>query len=515
MEEPQQESYDSILSEDLPQTPLNMDFVQVDPYLVFRIPASLALRKQVLPICLKDDTVYLACLQKEEQVLHLVQRHLGHSILPQIAEPESLYRAIQRFYGSIQSSKSFQKTLNSSTQLQEILSEDSAEQAVSLAEELLGAAILKKASDLHLLPYKNLIQVRLRVDGELENYCELPRNVYASLVSRFKVLSRLDISEKRISQDGGFQYTLNNQDYDIRVATLPLLEAERLTLRFLPANSELLSLSKLGMSSLHLSHFSQLLKLPEGLILLTGPTGSGKTTTLYAAIQECLKLENTNIISVEDPIEYKIPGISQVRVDSHDKVNFSKALRSIFRHDPDIVIIGEIRDQETAEVTIKASLTGHLVFSTLHTNSSAGAITRLEDMHIPRYLIGSTLKASIAQRLTRRLCEFCKAPTSLSSSEAQILNIPEKIGHTLYQAKGCLYCGNQGYSGRFGIFEMLCMDEINSKAILQGCREDEILEQMRSAKIPLLFEDSVSKLLEGKISLKEVLSHLPLHFNKD
>src|SRR5208283_4553766 len=245
---------------------------------------------------------------------------------------------------------------------------------------------------------------------------------------------------------------------------------------------------------------------PHGMILLTGPTGSGKTTTLYAAIRRLMDREDLNILTVEDPIEYEINGVAQVEVDSADKVTFVKALRSVLRHDPDVVMIGEVRDGETADVAIKASLTGHLVFSTLHTNSAVSVITRLADMGVDRFLIAATMRLAVAQRLIRQLCPRCRKPTQLTMSQAAALNAPEMAGRTVYEPAGCIYCGGRGYAGRIGLFEMLPLDEEWSRSIARGAEEAELIERMRELRIASLLDDGLEKLLAGATSVREVVS---------
>jgi len=275
-------------------------------------------------------------------------------------------------------------------------------------------------------------------------------------------MAGMDIAEKRSPQDGRFRhrYTSEGLTIDIRAATLPTKHGERITLRLLGLQVDTLTLNKLGMRPSHLRTMVSALDQPHGLVLLTGPTGCGKTTTLYAAIRHLIHRERLNVVTIEDPVEYDMPGVAQVEVDSADKVSFTKALRSLIRHDPDVVMIGEIRDYETAEVALRAALTGHLVFSTLHTNSAAGAITRLVDLGVEeRYLISATLRLVVAQRLVRRLCSHCRRPYTLTAVDAQSLGRPEAAGRCVFAPGGCLYCAGRGYIGRVGVFEMLPIDD--------------------------------------------------------
>jgi type IV pilus assembly protein PilB len=278
-----------------------------------------------------------------------------------------------------------------------------------------------------------------------------------------------------------------------------------MTLRLLAMQTESLTLERLGMCQRDLDCFSAAIEKPHGLILLTGPTGSGKSTTLYAAIRRLISQRDLNVVTIEDPIEYDIDGVAQVEVDSADKVSFTKALRSVLRHDPDVVMVGEIRDSETADIAIKAALTGHLVFSTLHTNSAPSAITRLIDMGVPRYLVAATLRLAVAQRLVRRACGHCLEPHELTESQALQLGNPDMCGQTVYQPKGCIYCANKGFVGRFGLFEMVPMDESFSRYVAAGAGEPEIIEELRRRKVPRLTDDALEKLRAGDSTLAELL----------
>ena len=314
---------------------------------------------------------------------------------------------------------------------------------VRLADRILRAGLLMHASDVHLDPDAGSVRVRFRIDGELEEVLRIPAAMQNGVVGRLKVLASLDIAERRAPQDGGFTWRMQDMGgqrfspLDVRMATLPVRHGERVTLRLLETDAERLTLDRLGLSESDHAAFSEVLAQPHGLVLLTGPTGSGKTTTLYAAIQQLLKGRPLNIITVEDPIEYEIPGVSQAEVDSSDKVNFSKALKSLLRHDPDVIMIGEIRDADSLDAAVKAALTGHLVLSTLHTNDARSSVTRLVDMGLDPHLVSATLRLAVAQRLVRRLCAKCR-----------------EMGADGYVAKGCPECGNRGYAGRVGLFEL-------------------------------------------------------------
>jgi type II secretory ATPase GspE/PulE/Tfp pilus assembly ATPase PilB-like protein len=381
--------------------------------------------------------------------------------------------------------------------------------ATQLANELLRAALLRQASDIHVNPGPKELQVMLRVDGALELAFRLPMTTHAGLLNRFKIIAGLNIAERRAPQDGAFRHTepgARGVTVDVRAATLPTRHGERLTLRLLAVDSRRFTLKSLGMSPEHHALFSSAIAKPHGLILLTGPTGSGKTTTLYAALRELIAAELCNILTIEDPIENEIPGLIQMEVDGGDKVSFASALRSLLRHDPDVVMIGEIRDRETADIAIKAALTGHLVFSTLHTNSAAGAVVRLAEMGVERYLIASTLRLAVAQRLVRLNCQHCLEPRPISSGEATLLARQDLEGQSCFEPRGCLHCAGRGHVGRMGLFEMLPVDETWSHAIAQGADEAALTRLMQERGLPLLVHDAAEKLLAGKVTLKDVLS---------
>ncbi len=357
---------------------------------------------------------------------------------------------------------------------------------VQLVDRILRAGLFLRASDVHLDPTANDVRVRFRIDGELEEVLRIPAAMKNPVASRLKVLASMDIAERRAPQDGGFTWrlsgagALNTPPLDVRLATLPVRHGERLTLRLLETGGRRLGIDDLGLSAGDRATFDDILRRPHGLVLLTGPTGSGKTTTLYAAITELLKGEPRNIITVEDPIEYEIPGVAQAEVDSADKVNFSKAMKSILRHDPDVLMIGEIRDSESLDVAVKSALTGHLVLSTLHTNSAVGTITRLRNMGLANHLTAATLRLAIAQRLVRRLCASCGG-------------------------KGCSDCAGRGFSGRVGLFELLRTDAAVARLIASGADEDEILAAAKKCGFKSLADDAREKVEQGVTTQAETL----------
>ncbi|MEC8556595.1 MAG: GspE/PulE family protein [Planctomycetota bacterium] len=482
---------------------LDMSRVRVDPKWALKIPASLALRKQVIPICKIRDQVVIACEDIEDAAAkRQLDRILDCEMRLITAEPQSLRAAIKRVYGNLNATPSKQPRV-SSTEEQFIESED----AVAACEELMQAAAMRGASDIHLAPDETALVVRMRVDGRLETYSRIPNQLQGAVVSRLKVMSGLDIAEKRAPQDGRFTARIGPEQSktDIRVATLPTRFGERVTMRFLGGQTTRLNLTNIGMNDRDLGIFRQTITRPHGLVLLTGPTGSGKSTTLYAALEDLLHSRGGNVITVEDPIEYEMPEVSQVEIDSADKVSFAKALRSILRHDPDVIMIGEIRDLETAEIAVKASLTGHLVFSTLHTNTAAGVVTRLADMGLKPFLIAATLRLAVAQRLVRRLCNQCRVPRALSEAEAAMLGRPQIAGRNVYEAGQCVYCAGRGYLGRIALIECFDCDESVAKMIGEGASEEMLVYNARERSRDLLMDDAIDKMLAGVTTYQEVL----------
>ncbi len=471
--------------------PLDMSAVRVDPAWALRIPVSLARRKKVLPCCRIGDRVLVACVDHgDAATLGTVERHLGHSVEPVLAEETSLESAIRDTFGG--------QVARTGTVRVAAGRSDGDEDAVQMCEEILQAAALREASDIHIDPLSERVRVRLRVDGQLEDYRHFASELHPLISSRVKVLASMDISERRSPQDGRFSWTSSRgESIDVRVATLPTRLGESLTMRLLSNNIDDLTLERLGMDADDMARFSTAISRPHGLILLTGPTGSGKSTTLYAALRELISTRPLHVVTVEDPVEYEMEGITQVSVDSADKVSFRKALRSILRNDPDVIMIGEIRDAETADIAIKAALTGHLVFSTLHTNTASGAVTRLIDMGVQPFLVAATLRLAVAQRLVRRLCHHCRQETTLSASEAAALGKPSALNNTAWKSDGCIYCAGRGKAGRTGLFEMLPVGEAMAQLI--SGRADEVAMRELAGKegCRTLAEDALRKVEQG------------------
>ncbi len=379
---------------------------------------------------------------------------------------------------------------------------------VALCEELMEIAFQRGASDIHIDPEEKLVLVQLRVDGELETLRKLPKSLHSPVLSRLKVLANMDIAERRMPQDGRFVAALGpkKRRVSIRAASLPTTHGERITLRLLALETEQLTLNRLGMSKSAYDIFVKHASQEQGMILLTGPTGSGKSTTLYAALRHRLAHYPGRIITVEDPVEYDIIGVAQSEVDAADKLRFDTALRTILRSDPDVIMIGEIRDFDSADIAVKAALTGHLVFSSLHTNSAAGVITRLIDMGILPFQVSATVRLCVAQRLLRRLCQQCRTERKLTRAEAHALGDDKLIGATVFEPGRCAACEERGYRGRVGLFEMLPINDDVAAKIVAGCDELDLLRYMQENGLKRLRDDAVDKLLAGETNFSEVIS---------
>ena len=388
----------------------------------------------------------------------------------------------------------------------DLLDDTSDAPIIKLVNHIISQSIKARASDIHFEPYQNSFTVRYRVDGILYDLLTPPKWIQPALISRIKVMAKMNIAEKRLPQDGRFEVKIGDQDIDVRVSTIPTAFGERLVLRLLNKSGSLLELQDLGLSPGRLQLLQRLVTSPNGIILNTGPTGSGKTTTLYAILSS-INGPNINIITIEDPIEYQIKGISQIQVNPKIELTFARGLRSIVRQDPDVILVGEIRDRETAEIAVQSALTGHLVFSTLHTNDSASAITRLVDMEVEPFLISSSILAVVAQRLVRVLCTDCRRAYIPNPLYLKSIGIsPDQFkDHRVYKAAGCENCFNTGYRGRAGIFEIMVLTERLKSLILKTFDSNRIKNEAVQQKMRTLRQDGMQKVLQGVTTIEEVL----------
>jgi general secretion pathway protein E len=387
----------------------------------------------------------------------------------------------------------------------DLLDETSDAPIIRLVNLMLSQAVKARASDIHIEPYKNQLKIRYRVDGILYDKLTPPKHVQSTLVSRVKIMAKLNIAEKRLPQDGRIDIRIADKNVDIRVSTIPTSFGERVVLRLLDKSSVLLRLPDLGMPKNKMQTFDKLIRIPHGIILVTGPTGSGKTTTLYAALST-INSPEINIITVEDPVEYQMDGIAQIQVNPKIDLTFAKGLRSIVRQDPDVILVGEIRDLETAEIAIQSALTGHLVFSTLHTNDAASAVTRLIDMGIERFLVTSSVIAILAQRLVRVICKECKEAYTPDNESLQSIGIsPERLdGKKIYRGRGCPACLQTGYKGRNGIFEFMILDDAIKNVILKTSDANAIKRTAVKQGMTTIRQDGAQKVLDGITTIEEV-----------
>ncbi len=443
-----------------------------------------------------------------------LRRFFAMPIKLQLLEDEAFNAGLQQIYehgsadameamGNLGEDMDLSRLAQELPEPEDLLESEDDAPIIRLLNVLLTEAIKENASDIHIETYENRLAIRFRVDGVLREVLEPKRALAPLLVSRIKVMAKLDIAEKRLPQDGRISLKIAGRPVDVRVSTLPSGHGERVVMRLLDKQAGRLDLSKLGMEPKTLEAMDRLIKRPHGIMLVTGPTGSGKTTTLYAALSR-VNDKRRNIMTVEDPIEYYIDGISQTHVNSRVDMTFARGLRAILRQDPDVVMIGEIRDLETAEIAVQASLTGHLVLSTLHTNTAVGAVTRLRDMGVEEFLLSSSLIGVLAQRLVRLLCPSCKYQQEFTAADYQLFakNPDEALIH--YRADGCSECNYTGYNGRTGIYELIEIDHTLSNMIHNGASEQELEEHAR-INTPSMRTDGLRRILNGETSIEEVL----------
>ena len=492
--------------------PLDLRTLQFDPHWALRFPPSLLVRRRILPLLKWRERLHVASVTEPDAGSRkLFERQAGVPVQWVPATAESLQELLQRLFGDLG------KALNQNTPPLQVESlklsdeETGGDDMARVCESLLQTAILRRASDLHFNVLRGgRTEVRMRVDGQLETLTHFPAALRQALFNRLKIMARMDIAEKRAPQDGAFRVAGSGGELvDVRAASLPARHGERLTLRLLGGETGSLVLERLGMDADQRSLFTEALDLPHGMMLITGPTGSGKSTTLYAAIRHLLDGPPRNIMTVEDPVEYETEGVVQTEVDAKGgKIGFANAIRSILRHDPDVIMIGEIRDRETADLAVRAALTGHMVFSTLHTNTAVGAVTRLIDLGLDRFLLGSVLRLVVAQRLSRRLCPQCREMGVLTAAEARQLHREALEGSPRAEASGCLHCAGKGHIGRVGLFECLpihgTLSEHISRAPLQGL-EHELERLARAEGHRSLFDDAIRKLHRGDVPLRDLL----------
>jgi len=491
-----------------------LDDIEPDRQLLSLFPARILLKEELLPLKRLNGTVEVATSRLfATQGLDALKTMTGLNLKPVLASSEAIQREIKKrlgvgadTIGTLDEEKGFQVVDEGAedTNLDEAAGDEAS--IIRFVNQVLKDAIELRASDIHLEPFEDEFRIRYRIDGELQ---EIPvpaqlKRFQPAIGSRVKILSHLNIAEKRLPQDGRIRIRIADAEVDIRVSVIPMIHGEAVVMRLLRQNATLRGMDDLDMDKRELDCFRRVLKLPHGIILVTGPTGSGKTSTLYTALNE-INDAVRKIITVEDPVEYQLKGVNQIQVNEKSGLTFARGLRSILRHDPDVVLIGEIRDEETAQIAVQASLTGHLVFSTLHTNDAPTAITRLVDMGIEPYLVASSLEAALAQRLVRVLCPHCKQPDKSVTAQALKAKLgipPEK---TIYKSIGCRECRNTGFFGRHAIFEWMDTDEEIRRLVLQNASTDQIRDAARRQGMKTLAEDGWRLVRQGLTTVEEVL----------
>jgi len=493
----------------------SLDDIEPERQLLSLFPARILLKEELLPLRRLNGTVEIATSRLfATQGLDALKTLTGLHLRPVLSSSEAIQREIKKRLGV---GADTIDTLGEEAGLQvvddhpeEDTDLDSAAEDASIirfVNQVLRDAIELRASDIHLEPFEDEFRIRYRIDGVLQ---EVPvpaqlKRFQPAIVSRIKILSHLNIAEKRLPQDGRIKIRIDDAEVDIRVSVIPMLHGEAVVMRLLRQNSTLRGMRQLGMNARELECFERVLQLPHGIILVTGPTGSGKTSTLYTALHEINDAER-KIITIEDPVEYQLKGVNQIQVSEKAGLTFARGLRSILRHDPDVVLIGEIRDAETAQIAVQASLTGHLVFSTLHTNDAAGAVTRLVDMGVEPYLVSSSLEAVLAQRLVRVLCDKCRQPDDSPAAQAFKEQVGIPANTTIYRSVGCRACRQTGFMGRHAIFEWMDSDNEIRELVLKHASSDMIRDAARRAGMKTLAEDGWRLVSMGITTAEEVLS---------
>ncbi|MCI0329738.1 MAG: GspE/PulE family protein [candidate division Zixibacteria bacterium] len=511
-----EEDFLSIISEKLSIPKVNVDNLVIAPEVIRRVPVELAKKHRLIPILQLGGALTVAMVDPLDLIaVEELKYHTGLEINRVIAAPSQVQKAISDYY-TVQDSvaevvremglptEEFGKELAEvSRKAGEIAGAADDAPIIRLVNLLLTQGIRDTASDIHIEPEEAHLRVRFRIHGLMREAANPPRELAPAIVSRIKIMANMDVSEKRLPQDGRFTYRVEKHEVDFRVSTLPTIFGEKVVLRILDKSSLAIHLDKIGLPAALLSRLRQGMKKPEGFILVTGPTGSGKTSTLYGMLRELNSVEK-NIITVEDPVEYHIPFISQVQTNEKAGLFFANALRSILRQDPDIIMVGEIRDRETAEIAVRSALTGHLVLSTLHANDAPSTTARLLDMGVEAYLLAASLISVVAQRLVRRICPACKEKVTVPESLKKELWIddPNAVFH---RGAGCRECKQSGFSGRLGLFEMLVVTDSIRELIAGRSSTAAILAEARKQGMKLLRQDGAEKILAGLTTVEEVL----------
>ncbi|NOX98078.1 MAG: Flp pilus assembly complex ATPase component [Nitrospirae bacterium] len=500
------------LGKELGIPPINLTRYQVDPKVVNIVPESMARYYHLFPVsCLGRFLTAAMADPLNVFAIDDIKMITGYKIEPVISTERDIKDALDRYYGSKTSmDKIFEEVEDPDLQVMrrekeagflELLTETEEVPVIKVVNLILMEALKRRASDIHVEPYRNSLRVRCRVDGVLQEIVSPPKQMQGAIIARLKIMAGLDIAEHRVPQDGRFKVRLQGKEIDYRVSLLPIGFGEKIVLRALDKDNLNIGLDKLGFEPDTTRKFQESMARPYGMILVTGPTGSGKSTTLYSVLNQ-LNTPDRNIITIEDPVEYQVEGLTQVQVKPEIGLTFANGLRSLLRQSPDVIMIGEIRDKETADIAIKAALTGQIIFSTLHTNDAPGAMTRLMDMGMEPFLISSSIIMVAAQRLVRKICPRCKEVHEVPAEVRERMGLKNSL---IFRGKGCRNCSKTGYFGRVAILEVLEMNEEISNLVIEGASADRIKEAARKAGMKTLQENGIEKIKSGITSLEEVL----------
>jgi type IV pilus assembly protein PilB len=498
---------------------LRLSDIELNPEVVKMIPLDIARKFNVIAISKLGKTLIVAISDPNNiYVLDAIKFITGYNVQPVISPEKAIQKAIDAYYKDTGGLDEILKGLKEGglevieqneegPTEQDLRSQVQDKPLVKLVDSIIADAIRRGCSDIHIETYEKNIRVRYRLDGDLHEMSPLPFKYRAAIISRVKIMADLDISERRLPQDGRIKVRFGDRAVDLRVSVLPTIFGEKVVLRILDLKSVNIDLTKLGFSENSLKEFDRVIHLPYGMVLVTGPTGSGKTTTLYSALKQ-INTPDINIITVEDPVEFNFEGINQVQVKSEIGLTFASTLRSFLRQDPDVIMVGEIRDGETADIAVRAALTGHLVFSTLHTNDAPSSIDRLVDMGVPNYLVASCVKLVMAQRMVRKICPNCKIETKVSPETLQMLGLSEKEIKEIkiYEGRGCAECNKTGFSGRTGIFEVMPISPEIERMITTKASSAEIRQQAITEGMLTLRTAALEKLKKGITTASEVLA---------
>ncbi|MBS6025035.1 MAG: type II/IV secretion system protein [Paeniclostridium sordellii] len=497
----------SVLTELLDIENISLTRSNINPDVIKLIPENICRRYKIFPFKIEGNKLLMAMADPQDrQAMQDAKRISGLDIIPYIATMGQVNQAIEIFYSNADLDKALKEYSDSGVLKEESILEDDINSApiVRLVHNILETAVRMKASDIHIERDGDFMRIRFRIDGILSEYMKMNSRPYKAVISRVKIMAGLNISEKRLPQDGRIFLNVDNRSIDYRVSTMPTSKDEKVVMRVLDRTTFMVSKEKLGLNKKNIQVYDELLENPYGLILVVGPTGSGKTTTLYAMLNQLNSIEK-NILTIEDPVEYELDGINQSQINYKAGLDFANALRAFLRQDPDIIMVGEIRDLDTAQIGIRAALTGHLVLSTLHSNTAVSAISRLLDMKVDSFLITSALTGVVSQRLVRKVCENCKISYLGEEGEKKALNYPLDKELILYKGSGCDKCNYTGYKGRTGVYEILKITKSVRDLINRGATEADIQKKAEELGMETMRKDATIKVINGETTIEEML----------